>query len=89
MKLRDFIENFVMVAKTNIIELAQTELSNENKKLVLDHKIISFIDSTLEKLTVNLILKFALKKLLLPNVSLITQIIFDLLKERIEGVTNA
>ena len=89
MKLRDFIENFVTVTKTNIIELAQTELSNENKKLVLDHKIISFLDDALEKLKINFILKIALKKLLLPNVSLVTQIMFDLLKERIEGITNA
>lgn len=88
MKLRNFIESFVATTKTNIIELAQTELTNENKKLVLDHKIIDFLDNTLEKLTVNFILKFALKKLLLPNVSLITQIIFDLLKERIKGVTK-
>ena len=88
MKLRDFIENFVTVTKTNIIELAQTELSNENKKLVLDHKIGDFLEETLNNLAINFILKIALKKLLLPNVSLITQIIYDLLKEKIKGITE-
>lgn len=88
MKIQHFIESFVSTTKAGIIELAQTELSNKNKKLVLDHKIVDFLDSALEKLTINFILKFALKKLLLPNVSLITQIIFDLIKTKVEGITK-
>ena len=88
MQFREFIENFVATTKSSIVELAQTELTNENKKLVLDHKIVDYLDSALEKLTINFILKIVLKKLLLPNISLITQIIYDLLKERIKGVTK-
>ena len=88
MNLKEFIENFAETTKASIVELAQTELSNENKKLVLDHKIIDFLESALEKISINFILKIALRKLLLPNISLITQIIFDLLKERIKGITK-
>ena len=88
MKIREFISNFASTAKENIVELAQTELSNENKKLMLDHTIIEYIEKALNGMTVNIFLKFALRKLLLPNVSLITQIIFDLLKAKVEGVTK-
>lgn len=88
MKFKEFIESFVNEAKAGITELAETELSNENKKMALDHKIIKFLDIAFENLSLNFVLKLVLKKLLLPNVSLITQIIYDLLKEKIKGVTK-
>ncbi len=88
MKFKEFIQGFTTVAKANIIELAKTELSNENKKMVLDHKIFEYVERAINGLTINLILKLTLKKLLLPNISLITQTIYDLLKEKIEGVTK-
>jgi hypothetical protein len=88
MELKNFILDFVNTTKTNIIELAKTELSNNNKKMVLDQRIIDFLDNTIAGIKVNFILKLALKKILLPNVSVITQIIFDLLKARIEGITK-
>lgn len=88
MQLKNFILNFVNTTKQNIIELAKTELNNNNKKMVLDQRIIDFLDNTIAGVKLNFILKLALKKLLLPNVSIITQIIFDLLKARIEGITK-
>lgn len=88
MKTKDLINGFVTTTKANIIELAQTELSDSNKKMVLDHKITTYLENALNNLTINFILKIALKKLLLPNVSLITQTIYDLLKAKIEGVTK-
>lgn len=88
MKFKEFVECFVNEAKAGIVELAETSLSNENKKLALDHKIIKFLEIALENLSLNFILKFALKKLLVPNVSIITQVIFDLLKEHIKGITK-
>lgn len=88
MELKNFILNFVNTTKQNIIELAKTELNNNNKKLILDQRIIEFLENTIAGVKLNFILKLALKKLLLPNVSVITQIIFDLLKARIEGITK-
>lgn len=88
MQLKNFILNFVNTTKQNIIELAKTELNNNNKKMVLDQRIIDFLDNTIAGVKLNFILKLALKKLLLPNVSIITQIVFDLLKARIEGITK-
>lgn len=88
MEFKNFILNFVNTTKQNIIELAKTELNNNNKKMVLDQRIIDFLDNTIAGVKLNFILKLALKKLLLPNVSIITQIVFDLLKARIEGITK-
>lgn len=88
MELKNFILDFVNTTKKNIIGLAQTELSNENKKLMLDQRIIEFLENTIAGIKINFILKLALKRMLLPNVSVITQIIFDLLKARIEGITK-
>lgn len=88
MEFKNFILNFVNTTKQNIIELAKTELNNNNKKMVLDQRIIDFLDNTIAGIKINFILKLALKKLLLPNVSVITQIVFDLLKARIEGITK-
>lgn len=88
MEIKNFILDFVNETRKNIIELAKTELNNNNKKMVLDQRIIDFLDNTIAGVKLNFILKLALKKLLLPNVSIITQIIFDLLKTRIEGITK-
>lgn len=88
MEFKNFILNFVNTTKQNIIELAKTELNNNNKKMVLDQRIIEFLENAIAGVKLNFILKLALKKLLLPNVSVITQIIFDLLKARIEGITK-
>lgn len=88
MEFKNFILNFVNTTKQNIIELAKTELNNNNKKMVLDQRIIDFLDNTIAGVKLNFILKLALKKLLLPNVSIITQIVFDLLKAKIEGITK-
>lgn len=88
MKLKEFIFSLIETTKANIIELAQTELSNSNKKLVLDNKIINHIEMAIDKLSLNFILKNLIKKMILPNISVITQTIFDLIKMRVDGVTN-
>ena len=88
MKLREFILAFTNKTKDGIIELAQTELNNDNKKLALDHSIVEFVEQAISGLSMNWFFKTVLKRLVLPNVSLITQIIYDLLKAKIEGITK-
>ena len=88
MEFKNFILNFVNTTKQNIIELAKTELNNNNKKMVLDQRIIEFLENAIAGVKLNFILKLALKQMLLPNVSVITQIIYDLLKARIAGITK-
>lgn len=88
MKFSEFIDRFFSKTKKDIVELAQTELSNENKKLSLDHTITEFFIQAVEGLSVNVLLKLILKKMFLPVIPLITQWIFDLLKAKIEGITE-
>lgn len=88
MKLREFILAFTNKTKDSIVELAKTELNNDNKKLALDHSIVEFVEQSISNLSMNWFFKTVLKRLVLPNVSLITQIIFDLLKAKIEGITK-
>ena len=88
MTLKEFIKNFAEQTKNKIIELAHTELTNENKKLMLDHHIVDYVERAINGLTINFVFKMALRKLILPNISVITQLIFDMLKARIEGITK-
>ncbi len=88
MKFKEFIQGFAAVAKTNIIELAQTELNNDNKKMILDSKIINYLDCAFEKLKVNFIVKKFLKTFVFSNVSQITQLIYDLIKMKVDGITK-
>ena len=88
MKLDELIDKFFANTKKDIVELAQTELSNENRKLSLDHSITDFLTQAINGLTVNIFAKMILKKMFLPIVPMLTQWVFDLLKAKIEGVTK-
>ena len=88
MKLNELIDRFFSNTKKDIVELAQTELSNENKKLFLDHSISEFLSQAINGLTVNIFVKMILKKMFLPIVPMLTQWVFDLLKAKIDGITK-
>ena len=88
MKINELIDRFFAKTKKEIIELAQTELSNENKKLTLDHSLTDFLTKAIDGLTVNVFAKIILKKLFLPIVPELTQWIFNLLKAKVEGITK-
>ncbi len=88
MELKQFIENIVNVAKTKIITLAGTELANEEKKLKLDENILAYVQQYIDIVNVNFFVKFILKKVLIPLIPTLTQIIFDLIKTKIQGITK-
>jgi hypothetical protein len=87
-KFLEFVQNAVDEAKGDIAELAKTKLTDKNKKSKLDEKITEFITTGMDKVGLNWIAKLAVKKLILPHISDFTQIIYDLLKEKIDGVTS-
>ena len=86
-KFFELVSGAVNEAKEAIAELAQTKLKNENKKKQLDEKIVLFFETGMDKIGLNWIAKMAVKKLILPHVPDFTQLVFDLLKEKIDGVT--
>ena len=87
MNIKEFIKNIAVLTKTKIIDLASEQISNTEKKERLDCTITDYIEKICSKLDINFFVRLILKQLLLPNVSIITQIIFDFIKVNIKGIT--
>ena len=87
MNIKEFIKNIAVLTKTKIIDLANEQISNIEKKERLDITITEYIEKISSKLDINFFVRLVLKQLLLPNVSIITQIIFDFIKVNIKGIT--
>lgn len=89
MQFTEFIKTFASKTKGTIAWLeGYNELSNEEKKRRLDYQITEWVEMTIDNIGLNFILKFALKKLLVNNIPTITQAIFDLVKVKVEGITE-
>ena len=88
MAIKEFIQNFVDNTKVEIFALAQTELDNKTKKERLDATIIAWATRTLDTLPINFIAKIVLKKLVVGNIGIITQAIYDLIKLKFTGITK-
>ncbi len=89
MQIKEFIETFATKTKGMIAWLeGYKELSNEEKKERLDEHLTKYAETTINTLPLNFILKIALKHILLKNIPIITQAIFDLVKAKVEGVTK-
>lgn len=81
-----FVKNFKEETQNNIIELAKTNLENEEKKSKLDGIIVDFVLNALDKMSLSGLAKLLIKKFVLPHIAEFTQLIFDLLKAKIESV---
>jgi len=89
MQIKEFIETFATKTKGMIAWLeGYKELSNEEKKRRLDVQISEWVELTIDSIGLNFIFKFALKKILINNIPTITQAIFDLVKVKVEGITE-
>lgn len=89
MKLKEFIQNLVEESKTCIAKYEQfKELSGKQKKARVDEVITDYIELTIDNIGLNFITKFIVKKLLVDNVPVITQAIFDLIKSKVDGITK-
>ena len=82
----EFFNGFVNTAKTQITELVNEEIENKEKKAKLDTVIGAFVETTLAKAKLNIFVRLCIKKLVIPHISEITQVIYDLLKAKIAGV---
>ena len=89
MKLKEFIKGFAATAKDYIEKYEQyKELSGEQKKARVDNIILAYCENALDNLPLNFVFKWALSKILIPNIPHITHAIFDLLKAKVEGITK-
>ena len=83
-----FITEFIDNAKCKITELAKTELENTEKKHQLDMFIASKVTELVGKLKLGWFTKLVISRCVVPNISIFTQHIYDLLKAKVEGVTK-
>lgn len=89
MKIKEFIQNVAAETRHYIEKFEQyKDLSGEQKKARLDDIIKTYIENTIDSTGLNVFIKFIIKNFILDNVPTITQIIFDLLKAKIEGITK-
>ena len=95
MKFKEFIEQFKEKTQRVIGALEVTKtitgvyLKGEEKKARLDETMTKW---TIEQVEANskikVIYKFIIKKFIIPQIPYITQMIFDLIKVRVEGITQ-
>lgn len=88
MEIKTFIQEFTEKAKNKIAELAQTQLTGAEKKAKLDEKMTKWAEELLNGAKMNIILKQAVKQFVISSIPVITQAVFDLLKAKIQGITE-
>lgn len=82
------VAELIRFAKLNIKDLAQSELSNKEKKNALDRAIRGYLLPLLATAKMGWVTKFIFEKFVLDNIPVITQAIYDLIQSRIDGVTK-
>lgn len=89
MKFSEFIKDFAKTTKTYITKYEEySELTNEQKKQRVDEIITNYLEMALDNLGMNFISKLIVRKLILENVPVLTQVIFDLIKSKVKGITE-
>ncbi len=86
--LKNFFQGFASSTKSKIEALALTNLNNSEKKETLDNFVEDWATKALDKLPINVFIKMLIRKVVIENISTITQIIYDLIKSRVNGVTK-
>ena len=89
MKIKEFIQNITKETVHYIEKYEQIkDLNGKQKKARVDEVITEYIEVTIDKIGLNFIIKFIVKKLLIENIPVITQCIFDLIKSKVDGITK-
>lgn len=86
--MNEKILQFVNYVKINIVDLANKELSNLEKKNKLDKAVEVYFVTLLASSKIGWFAKFVIEKVVVKNIPTITQAIYDLLKEKIKGITK-
>ena len=88
MNINDFISKFALKAKEKIAEYEKLDLNGRTKKDMLDEAMVNWTNKTIDALKINAVYKMALKFLIVKNIPAVTQAVFDLIKARINGITD-
>lgn len=89
MKFKEFINDFAETAK-HLIEKYEEykELKGEEKKERVDEALLKWSLNALDSVPINAFFKFVIKNILKNYLDDFTQIIFNLIKTRIAGITK-
>lgn len=89
MKFKEFITELKDKTK-NLIQIYENykDLTGEQKKQRVDYQVKSWIETQLITTKLNVFVKFIIKTYILNHIPDITQAIFDLIKLRIQGITE-
>ena len=86
--MNERILQFVNYVKINIIDLAEKELENIEKKAKLDKAVTAYFVSLLSTAKLGFFSRFVIEKVVVKNIPTITQAIYDLLKAKVKGITK-
>lgn len=89
MDIKSFINGVAETTKKYIEKYQEyEELTGEQKKARVDDLIANYIEIAIDGIGLNFIFKFVLKKLLMDNIPIITQAIFNLIQSKVKGITK-
>lgn len=87
-KFKILVNEFTYQVVVFIGKLVKSEVSNFEKKQVLDETITRWLIDELKIVQLNIVAKWFINKFVLPNISEITQFIYDLITIKIVGITK-
>lgn len=88
------VAEFIKFAKLNIADLATKELNNNEKKEQLDKAVKGWLIPLLASVSIKIpfvpefIVKYFFEKFIINNIPVLTQAVYDLLKDKVKGVTK-
>ncbi len=85
---KEFFKGLVGRTQDKITELVDANLSNSDKKEVLDTTIRNWATEKLKDLSINVVAKWLIQKYLIGNIGIFTQLVFDLLKASVNNLTK-
>jgi len=85
MKIKEFVKQMLSKTKTKIIDCVTEKLENEEKKQLVDLTITKWVEENMLKLSP--VQSLLVTRWLMPIIPTVTQIIYDCLKQKVEGLT--
>lgn len=88
-KVKNFIEDFFVYARAAIIKYESfKELTGDQKKDRVDQYMKDMILQAINSVSCPIFFRWIIKTFIIQYIPMITQRIFDLIKDNVEGITN-
>ena len=88
-KLASFTDDFFVYARTAILKYREfKELTGEQKKDRVDSYMTDLVLKSVDTVAYPIFFKWVVKTFVIKLIPVITQRIYDLIKDNVEGITN-